>query len=158
MSRYHTPSLFIFSTLGGVVTFLILITFNDWPLSLLFAAIATLLISIAIPVMFYISDRKFTPLKKEIGEPILIDERVSYVVGEELRLGFMVATKSSIFVISVENEKPIKFEIKKSDIKKISVSDDVYLNIFLDYDKCIRVFGTNCEELSSMLAKEGFGK
>ena len=158
MSRYHTPSLFIFSTLGGVVTFLILITFNDWPLSLLFAAIATLLISIAIPIMFYISDRKFTPLKKEIGEPILIDERVSYVVGEELRLGFIVATKSSIFVISVENEKPVKFEIKKSDIKKISVSDDVYLNIFLDYDKCIRLFAANCEELSSKLRDEGFGK
>lgn len=158
MSRYHTPSLFIFSTVGGLLTFFMILSFNDWPISLLFGAISTLFISITIPIMFYISDRKFVPLKKEIKEPIVIDERVSYVVGNELRRGFMVATKNSIFIISVDNKKPVKFEIKRNDIKKISISDDIYLNIFLDYDKCIRVFGANCEELSTMLAKEGFGK
>ena len=45
-----------------------------------------------------------------------------------------------------------------TNIKKISVTDDIYLNIFLDYDKCIRVFAMNCEELSSKLQAEGFGK
>ena len=70
----------------------------------------------------------------------------------------MVTTKNSLFIISVEDKKPVKFEIKRSDIKKISISDDIYLNIFLEYDKCIRVFTTNCRELSTMLHAEGFGK
>jgi RNA-binding protein len=63
-----------------------------------------------------------------------------------------------LFIISTENEKPIKFEIKKNDIKKISISDDIFLNIFLDYDKCIRIFSPNCDELCGKLTAEGFGK
>lgn len=158
MSKYYKPSLYVLSTLGGVSTFLILLSFNDWPVSLLFAAITTLVISFTIPMTLMMADRKFTTLKKEISEPIVIDERVSYVVGNELRQGFIVTTKNSLFIISVDNNKPVKFEIKRSDIKKISISDSIYLNIFLDYDKCIRICGANCEELSSKLAKEGFGK
>jgi hypothetical protein len=158
MGRYYTTPLFIFSTLGGVVTYLIISGMTDWPVALLFAAITTLGISILIPAMFAKADKKFKPLRKEIKDPILIDERVNYLVGKEVKQGFMIATKDSVFVLSTDNDKPIKFEIKKSDIKKISVTDDIYLNIFLDYDKCIRVFSSNCDELSSKLKAEGFGK
>lgn len=158
MSRYYTTSLFVFSICGGVVTFLLLSSFEDTAISVLFGAITTLILSIIIPAGFAFADRKFVPLKKEIGDPIVLDERVSYVVGQEIRVGFMVTTKRSMFIISTENEKPIKFEIKKNDIKKISVSDDIFLNIFLDYDKCIRIFSPNCDELLGKLAAEGFGK
>ncbi len=158
MSRYYTTSLFIFSICGGVVTFLLVSSFEDTAISVLFGAITTLIISIIIPALFALGDRKFIPLKKEIGEPIVLDERVNYVVGGEIRQGFMVTTKHSLFIISTENEKPIKFEIKKNDIKKISISDDIFLNIFLDYDKCIRIFSPNCDELCGKLTAEGFGK
>ena len=158
MGRYYTSSLFIFSILGGVVTFWIVSGMADVPTSVLFAALTTLGISLVIPAMFALSDKKFKPLRKEIKDPIVIDERVNYLVGKEVKQGFMLTTKDSIFVLSMDNEKPVKFEIKKSDIKKISVTDDIYLNIFLDYDKCIRVFAPNCEELSSKLQAEGFGK
>ena len=158
MRKYYTTSLLVFSILGGVVTYFLISSMADIPTSVLFGAITTLGISIVIPAMFAFADRKFIPLRKEIKEPIIIDERVSYIVGKEVKQGFMLTTKDSMFVISSNNDKPIKFEIKKSDIKKISVSEGVYLNIFLDYDKCIRVFAANCEELSSMLRAEGFGK
>lgn len=158
MSRYYTNSLLIFSIFGGVVAFFLILSFEDVALSLFCGAITALLLSIIIPTVFTIGDRKFMPLKKEIAEPIVLDERVRYVVGEEIRLGFMVTTKHSLFIISTENKKPMKFEIKKNDIKKISISDDVFLNIFLDYDKCIRIFSTNCDELLGKLAAEGFGK
>lgn len=159
MSRYYTTPLFVFSCFGGVVTYLLTSGLtDDMAVSLFFAAITTLLLSITIPLTFYISDRKFLPLKKEIKEPIVIDERVNYIVGSEIKQGFMVTTKESLFVLSTDKAKPIKFEIKRSDIKKISISEDIYLNIFLDYDKCIRIFANNCEELSSKLHAEGFGK
>lgn len=158
MLRYYTSSLFIFSILGGVVTFWLISGMADVPTSVLFAALTTLGISLVIPAMFAHSDKKFNPLRKEITEPIVIDERVNYLVGKEIKQGFMLTTKDSIFVLSMDDQKPVKFEIKKSDIKKISVTDDVYLNIFLDYDKCIRVFAMNCEELFSRLQAEGFGK
>ena len=159
MSRYYTPPLFIFSIFGGVVTFLIVSGFEEnTAVALLFGAITTLVLSITIPAMFAISDRKFALLKKEIKEPIILDERVSYVVGQELKQGFMVTTKESLFVISIDNDKPVKFEIKRKEIKKISISEDVYLNVFLDYDKCIRIFSAQCEDLLKKLHAEGFGK
>ncbi len=159
MSRYYTSSLFIFCIFGGVVTFLIVSGIEEnTAVAFLFGAITTLVLSLIIPAMFAISDRKFTPLRKEIKEQIVIDERVNYVVGQEIRQGFMVTTKESMFVLSIDENKPVKFEIKRSDIKKISISEDVYLNVFLDYDKCIRIFAANCEELLSKLHAEGFGK
>ena len=158
MLRYYTTSLYIFSTIGGIVTFMVLSGFADLPTSVLFSAITTLVIATIIPALFALADRKFISLKKEIKDKIVLDERVSFVVGEEIRQGFMVTTESSMFVLSTEGERAIKFEIKKSDIKKISISEGVFLNIFLDYDKCIRVFAGNCEELVKKLHAEGFGK
>ena len=118
MLRYYTSSLFIFSILGGVVTFWLISSMADVPTSVLFAALTTLGISLVIPAMFAHSDKKFNPLRKEITEPIVIDERVNYLVGKEIKQGFMLTTKDSIFVLSTDESKPVKFEIKKSDIKK----------------------------------------
>jgi hypothetical protein len=158
MKRYYTSALFAFSAIGGVVTFLIASFFTeDIPTLVLFSAVATLLISIAVPTMFAIADRKFMPIISQIKEDKIIDERVHFVVGNELREGFMLTTKESLFVISIEDDKPVKMEIKRSEIKKVSISDGVYLNIFLGYDKCIRVFAGNCEDLSKRLRSAGFG-
>ncbi len=158
MKRYYTTSLLVFSALGGLVTYMIISSMTDMATAVFFSAVSTLGISITIPFMFAMGDRKFLPLRKEIKEEIIIDERVNYLVGKEIKQGFMITTKESMFVISSDEDKPVKFEIKKSDIKKISVSEGIYLNIFLDYDKCIRVFAANCDELSKMLKAEGFGK
>ena len=158
MKRYFTTPLLVFSVFGGVVTYFLVSPLTNTATAIFFSAIATLLLSLAIPMLFAAGDRKFLPLKKEITEPIVIDERVNYLVGDEIQQGFIVTTKDSLYVISSGKDEPVKFEIKRSDIKKISVTDDVYLNIFLDYDKCIRVFAGNCDELCSMLLKEGFGK
>ena len=132
MKRYYTTSLLVFSVLGGVVTYLIISKMTDMPTSVFFSAITTLGISLVVPALFAMSDRKFIPLRKEIKDPIVIDERVNYLVGKELKQGFMIATKDSMFIISNGEKQPVKFEIKKSDIKKISVSEGIYLNIFLD--------------------------
>ena len=78
MSRYYTNSLLIFSVFGGVVTFFLILSFEDVALSLFCGAITALLLSIIIPTVFAIGDRKFMPLKKEIAEPIVLDERVRY--------------------------------------------------------------------------------
>lgn len=158
MKRYYTTGLLIFSVLGGVVTYLLISSMTDLPTAVFFSAITTLVISILIPGLCALADRKFIPLRKEIKEPIVIDERVNYLVGKEIKPGFMLATKESIFILSIDDNRPIKFEIKKSDIKKISMNEGIYLNIFLDFDKCIRVFAPNCDELLNELKNEGFAK
>ena len=158
MKRYYTTGLLVFSVLGGVVTYFLVSSMTDFATSVFFAAISTLFISLIIPGILALGDRKFIPLRKEIKDPIVIDERVNYLVGKEMKQGFILTTKETMYVLSIEDNRPVKFEIKKSEIKKISVTEGIYLNIFLDYDKCIRVFAANCEELSKQLLAEGFGK
>lgn len=158
MIKYYTKSLYALSILSGATTFLITLLMADFAVALLFGAVTALLTSITIPVVFAISDRKFIPLKKQIKDKILLEEKVAYLVGNEAKDGLIVTTANSMFVLSTDGNKPIKFEIKREAIKKISITEDIYLNIFLDYDKCIRVFSDNCDELLSKLTKEGFGK
>ena len=158
MKRYYTTGLLVFSVLGGVVTYFLVSSMTDFATSVFFAAISTLFISLIIPGILALGDRKFIPLRKEIKDPIVIDERVNYLVGKEMKQGFILTTKETMYVLSIEDNRPVKFEIKKSEIKKISVTEGIYLNIFLDYDKCIRFFAANCEELSKQLLAEGFGK
>lgn len=158
MSKYYTPSLFMFSVLGGGICFVLLSFFSDAGTALCFASLCALGISAAIPATLALADRRFLTLKREIGEPIVIDERISVVTGQALKRGFIIATKTSIFVISTENGRPVKMEIKKDSVKKISVTDDVYINIFIDYNRFVRIFCLNCEELFSRLRDEGFVK
>ncbi len=158
MKRYFTTPLLVFSVLGGIVTYMLISSDTDFATAVFFSAISTLAISIIIPAAFAWGDRKFLPLRKEIKEDIIIDERVNYLVGNEIKQGFMITSREMMYIISSDKDKPVKFEIKKSEIKKISVSEGIYLNIFLDYDKCIRVFAANCDELSTKLKAEGFGK
>ena len=158
MKRYYTTGLLVFSTLGGLVTYFLISSKTDLPTAVFFSAITTLFISLVIPGLLALGDRKFTPLRKEIKEPIVIDERVNYLVGKEMKPGFILTTKDTMFILSVDDNRPVKFEINKSDIKKISVTEGIYLNIFLDYDKCIRVFAANSDDLLKRLKSEGFGK
>ena len=69
----------------------------------------------------------------------------------------MVLTKESIFLITFADKKPIRYEIKRNEVKKISLEEDVYLNIFLDYDKYVRIASGNCLEISEKLSEQGFG-
>lgn len=158
MSRYYTPSLMVFSILGGVTAYVLLSLFTDNVTSLTFASIATLAIATVIPATLAVSDRRIMPIRKEIGEPILIDERIRIIKGKEAKQGFILATAASLFLVSLDGDRPVKLEIKKDSIRKISINEEVYIDIFIDYSKFIRIFCGNCEELFSRLAEEGFTK
>ncbi len=157
MTKYYTKSLYILSIFSGIVTFTVTLLMDELAVALLFGALTALMTSVTVPILFAISDRKFKVLKAQIKEKIVLDERVVYMVGKEARDGLIVTTRNSLYVLSTENNKPIKFEIKREEIKKISITDDMFINIFVDYDKFIRVFADNATELVKKLSREGFG-
>ena len=157
MKKYYTPAVYFISIVCGVIAYLISSFFTESLVALLFAAIATLVISFIIPLAFVISDIKYKPLKLGIPSPFIIDERVNYIMGGIIRHGFMVLTKDSLFLITFADKKPLRYEIKRNEVKKVSITEDVYLNIFLDYDKFIRISSGNCQEISEKLAEQGFG-
>lgn len=158
MSRYYTSSLFVFSVIVGVLAYTLLSFFASNEDAMLFASIATLAIATTVPAVLAFADRKLISLKNKITEPISVDERVGVISENGIRQGFIITTAKSLYIITLDGTEPVCREIKKEDVKKISVSDGVYLNIFVDYNKFIRVFPGNCEELFSMLAEEGFTK
>ena len=159
MRKYYTPAVYLVSIVCGVIAYLLSSFFCEPRIALLSGVIVTLIISLAIPCAFAISDEKYKPLKRGIPSPFIIDERVNYMItGGELRHGFMVLSKESLYLITFADKKPLRFEVKKNEVKKISVTDGVYLNIFLDYDKFIRISSGNCLEISAKLTEQGFGQ
>lgn len=159
MSRYYTRSLYILSTLNGIIAFAISTALGaEIPMAVICSAFSMLIIATAIPLLQYLSDRRLLALRKGIKGPFLLDERVNIVVGNELRRCFVLTTGEAMFIISLENNKPVRLEIKKSEVKKVSVSEDLLLNIFLDYNKCIRILSPHNERICEELGAQGFGK
>ena len=157
MRKYYTPAVYFISIVCGVIAYFLSSLFSEPLIALLSGVIVTLIISLAIPIAFVASDAKYKPLKMGLPGPFIIDERVNYMMGSELRHGFMVLTRESLFLITFADKKPLRYEIKREQVKKISITEEVYLNIFLDYDKFIRISSGNCHELSEKLAEQGFG-
>ena len=157
MKKYYTPAVYFISIVCGVIAYLISSFFSEPTVALLSGVVVTFIISLAIPIAFVVSDAKYKPLKMGLPAPFVIDERVNYMMGSELRHGFMVLAGESLFLITFADKKPMRYEIKREQVKKISVTEGVYLNIFLDYDKFVRISSGNCLELSEKLTKHGFG-
>lgn len=158
MQRYYTPALYVLSTLNGIISFLVSTSLGaSIPEGVLTAAIATLTVATVIPLTRYFADRKLIKLRRDIKGEVLLDETANLVVGDALQRCFVVATKEAMFIISFDRGRPVRLEIKKSSVMKISVTDDVVLVVFLDYGKCIKIVARNSGEMSEILAKQGFG-
>ena len=158
MKKYYTPGVYLISILIGAIVYIMASFFADPLLALLFGTLTVLVVSVAIPLSFAISDHKFKKFKQGIPAPFIIDERVNCVIGGALKNGFMVLTRDTLFIITFAGKKPIRYEIKRNEVKKISITDNIYINIFLDYNKYIRIASGNCFEIRDKLSEQGFGK
>lgn len=159
MSRYYTGALYKISTIDGIIAFIISTSLGaSVAEGVLIAAVSMLLVATLIPVLRYRADKALIKLRRTIKEKILLDETASIVVGDIFQRCFVITTESSMFIISQSHGKATRVEIKKSSVRKISFSDDCLLRIFLDYDKCIKLFSPNIERLGERLAEQGFGK
>ena len=157
MKKYYTPGVYFVSIVGGILVFVITLIFIDPNLALLCGAIVTLLSSVAIPLGLSISDKKYKRFKEGIPRPFLIDERINCVIGGELRDGFIVLTRDKLFIMTFVDKRPIRYELKRDEVKKVSITENIYLNIFLDYNKFIRIASGNCFEIKDKLSEQGFG-
>lgn len=158
MKKYYTPGVYLISILVGVVVYIIASFFATPLLALLCGAVSVLIISLVIPISFAISDIKYKRFKAGIPAPFIIDERISCVISGSLQNGFMVLTRDTLFIITFAGKKPIRYEIKRDEVKKISITENIYLNIFLDYNKYIRIASGNCFEIRDKLSEQGFGR
>lgn len=157
MKKYFTDTVILVSIICGIIAYAIF-SFIVQPIAaLLIGAGVVAVISLAFPLAFSIGDMKYKPLKTGISAPLLVDERVNCVIGGVVRHGFMVLNKESIFIITFIGKKPIRYEIRKKEVKKVSVTGDIYINIFLDYNKFIQIVSGNSINITEKLNEEGFG-
>ena len=157
MRKYYTPGVYFVSIVSGILAFVITLIFTDPLVALLCGAAVTLLVSVAIPLGLSMSDGKYKRFKEGIPRPFIIDERVNCVIGGELKGGFIVLTRDKLFIMTFVGKRPIRYELKRDEVKKVSVSENIYLNIFLDYNKFIRIASGNCLEIKDKLSEQGFG-
>lgn len=158
MKKYYTPAVYITSIAAGIISYIVSTLFFENGIALLIGLSVIFCVSLIIPAAFAISDVKYNALKKGIPAPFIIDERVSCVIGNSLKNGFIVLSGDTLFLMTYSQKKPIRYEIKKSEIKKISISENIYLNIFFDYNKYIRIASGNCSEIMDKLKRQGFGR
>lgn len=157
MKKYFTNTVILISIVCGILAYAVS-SFIVVPFAaLIIGAGTTVLISLLFPIAFALGDIKYKPLKAGISAPFLVDERVNCIIGGVVRHGFMVLNKESIFIITFIGKKPIRYEIRKKEVKKVSVTGDVYINIFLDYNKFIQIISGNSIDITEKLNEQGFG-
>ncbi len=157
MKKYFTPAVLIISVIFGVLVYGVVAIFFGGDIALLEGSIATLALSLAFPTIFALGDRKYKKLMLDVPDPRLIEERVECIVNGKTSHGYMVMNSNSIYLLSIVDNKAVRCEIKKDQIKGISLTGDFYINIFTDYNKYIRIISGNSLEITKKLEMAGFG-
>ena len=100
--------------------------FAGWKYGILIGAIATLAISLILPILFYVVFLPYKRMKKEIAGVFLFDEPVRFTVKRGTVGGFLVITeKRMVFLSGEADEKSL--ELSREQVRLISVLWDLKL-------------------------------
>lgn len=144
-----------FSIRIGIVIGLITSLFAGWKYGILIGAIATLAISLILPILFYVVFLPYKRMKKDISGVFLFDEPVRFTVKRGTVGGFLVITeKSMVFLSGEADEKSL--ELSRDQVRLVSVGDKLTVDIYLNEKQYIRVFSGAYEEILSILREQGW--
>lgn len=133
---------------GGLITW-------DWRYGLLIGAVATLLLSLILPLIVYRADLPYNRIKATLAQPFLFDERVRFTVQNGTVGGFFILTEESMVLLSMEHGTH-QLELKREDIQSVALGENLCLNIFLPGNKFIRVISDVCYEMVEILRENGW--
>ncbi|MBQ9773164.1 MAG: hypothetical protein IJW30_00695 [Clostridia bacterium] len=140
----------------GIFVGLLVSFFADWRYAVLVGAIAVLLVSLLLPVLFYLAFLPYKRLKKELAQPFLFDEPVQFTVKTGKVSGFFILTEQSMVFLSRECANPT-MELKRAQVKRvIKKQQNMTIDVYLNDTQFIRVFSAACEDLTEILRKNGW--
>lgn len=127
----------------------------NWQYGILVGAIAVLLISLALPTLFYFKFLPYKKMKQKISGTFLLDMPVRFTVKKGTVGGFFILTERSMVFLSRECTTPT-LELSQDDVKRVSMGQNMTINIYLNNTQFIRVFTGSGEELLDVLRRQGW--
>ena len=118
-------------------------------------AIAVLLISLALPILFYFKFLPYKKMKQKIGGTFLLDVPVRFTVKKGTVGGFFILTERSMVFLSRECTTT-SLELSHDDVKRVSMGQNMTINIYLNNTQFIRVFTGSGEEMLDVLRRQGW--
>ena len=100
------PAIRSLSIRAGIIIGFVTAMLWNWQYGILVGAIAALLISLVLPVFFYVNFLPYKRLKEKITGPFLFDEPVRFTVKKGTVGGFFVLTERSMVFLSRECTAP----------------------------------------------------
>lgn len=152
---FTNPSTRSFSIRIGILVGLITSLFAGWKYGVLVGAVATLAISLILPVLFYLAFLPYKRMKKNIPGEFLFDEPVRFTVKKGTVGGFLVITERTVVLLSGEVDEK-RMELSRDQVRLISAGDGFTVNIYLNEKQYIRVFSGAYEEILSILREQGW--
>ncbi len=129
--------------------------FADWRIGLLVGAIVTLLVSVVLPLVFYVKFLPYARMKKDLQQPFLFDEPVRFTVKHGTVGGFFILTEKSMIFLSLECATHT-LELTRDKVKHVSARNEMALDIYLNNTQFVRVFSAFREELVEILRENGW--
>ena len=143
----------VLGLLAGGVTYV----FTTLTYALLVALCSTLLVALALPVVFYSLDAPYRRIKKTIPQPLLLDERVRFTVkGGKSLGGFFLLTEQSMIFLSVEGGDH-RLELARADVKTVMLTEEKYsVRIFLSDTQFVEVLSAVYREIFDVLRENNW--
>ena len=152
---FNVPNVKSLSVRIGLLIGLLTSIFAGWKLGVLIGAIATLVISLLLPILFYLTFLPYKRMKKEIEGPFLFDEPVRYTVKKGTVGGFLVITERAMIFLSGESDTK-RLELSKDQVRRITTGEQLTIDVYLNEKQYVRVFSAAREEIVSILRQQGW--
>lgn len=158
---YFSPGARVISLIGGllvgagVALFGILSgVYQGWIWGVLVGAGVTVLLSILLPVRFWISEAPYRRVRETIPQPFLVERPVRYTVPDGVLNGYFILTPESMVLLSFDRGEQ-RMELAREDVQSISVEENG-IRILLNNTKFISFFAVNPEQIFETLRREGW--
>ncbi len=141
---------------GGIVAVLGVFSgyYTGWIWGLLIGAGVAVLLSIVIPLRFWIAEAPYRRVKKTLPQPFLLEQPVRFTISGGTANGYLILTEQSIILLSFARGEQ-RMELAREDVQSILLEENG-IRIFLNDTKFINFFAVDAEQIYQLLRREGW--
>ena len=160
--QYFSPALCCFSLIpGAAVLLLVVLLTGEITVALPCGFGTSLLVSVLLPLYFWICDRRYCDIEDDIPEEILMKEQISFSMPQSGRGGYLCVTDSALYFFSRDRKPHFAFRLPKDAMLSAEVSQKSCLRLSV-YDRgtgkatVIALLTPRSDEILACLTKTGW--
>ena len=152
---FAAPGVRILSVILGVLAGGGVALFKGAILGGLVGAVVVLFSSVFFPVWAYLKELPFNKMKKQLPQPLLLDERVDFVINGKRLYGFFVLTEDRMVMIA-ESDGKHRMELPREEVVRVVKEDNYSIKIYVNQQDFIQIQTPTFEKVYSVLAEKGW--